>query len=153
MAKAPELPVIQSVLDRLSSTRDLPRTRAESIAFFRDSIRRNLEWLLNSRRPPIDSIEDYPFAQRSVLNYGLVDIASFSLASSTDQRRLIENIAELVRNFEPRLTNVNVFLEEQNMLKKEFRFHIEARMQMKPMPEEIAFTTVLDLATGQYQVG
>ena len=43
MARAPELLVTQSVLDRLSTTEDWPATRAQSIRFLRDSIKRNLE--------------------------------------------------------------------------------------------------------------
>jgi type VI secretion system protein ImpF len=152
MAKTPELPVTQSVLDRLSTTQGLPVSRAESIVFLRDSIRRNLEWLFNSRRPPIPGIEDYSLARKSILNYGLLDIRALSLASKTDQSLLLNNIIDLVATFEPRLTHVNVSLQEEDILKKRFRFHIEAHMQIKPMPEEIAFTTVLDPTTGEYEV-
>jgi type VI secretion system protein ImpF len=152
MAKAPELPVVQSVLERLSTTWEMPTSRVESIVFLRDSIRRNLEWLFNSRRSPVAGIEDCAIARHSVLNYGLLDVGSLSLLSNSDQRKLLDNIMTLIKDFEPRLTNVNILLQEEDILNKRFRFHIEAHMQMKPMPEEIAFTTVLDLATGEYEV-
>jgi type VI secretion system protein ImpF len=152
MAKAPELLVTQSVLDRLSDTDDWPTTRAQSIRYLRDSIKRNLEWLLNTRRPPIDGIENYPLARHTVIYYGLLDLGSLSTSSSSDQRRLQQAIAEAVAYSEPRLRDVEVRLEQSDLDRKKLRFHIEARMEMKPMPEEIAFDTVLDLSTGEYEV-
>ena len=152
MAKSPELLVTQSVLDRLSETDDWPVTRAQSIRYLRDSIKRNLEWLLNTRRPPIDSIENYPIARHTVIHYGLLDLGSLSTSSTNDQRRLQQAIAEAVAYCEPRLRDVEVRLEQGDLERKKLRFHIEARMEMKPMPEEIAFDTVLDLSTGQYEV-
>jgi type VI secretion system protein ImpF len=152
MARAPDSLVAQSVLDRLSTTEDWPTTRAQSIRFLRDSIKRNLEWLLNTRRPPIEGIEGYPLARNTVLYYGLLDLGSLSLASPDGQKRLQQRIAEMVEHSEPRLQEVQVRLEDGDLQKKKLRFHIGARMQMKPLPEEIAFDTVLDLATGEYQV-
>jgi type VI secretion system protein ImpF len=152
MARAPELLVTQSVLDRLSTTEDWPATRAQSIRFLRDSIKRNLEWLLNTRCPPIAGIQGYPLARHTVIYYGLLDLGSLSLGSNDDQQRLLHRIAEMVEHSESRLTEVQVRLEEGDLQKKKLRFHIGARMQMKPSPEEIAFDTVLDLATGEYKV-
>lgn len=152
MARSPELLVTQSVLDRLSTFEDWPATRAQSIRFLRDSIKRNLEWLLNTRRSPIEHMDEYPLAQRSVIHYGLLDLNSLSLASGEDRRRLQQGIAELVEYFEPRLTAIVIGVDDGDLQKKKLRFHIQAKMQMKPMPEEIAFDTVLDLATGEYKV-
>jgi type VI secretion system protein ImpF len=152
MAKAPELLVTYSVLDRLSTTEDWPVTRTQSIRFLRDSIKRNLEWLLNTRRPPIYGIETYPLAKHSVIYYGLMDLGSLGTSSSSDQRRLQAAIADAVAHNEPRLRDVEVRLQEGDINKKKLRFHIEARMEMKPIPEEIAFDTILDLSTGEYEV-
>ncbi|WP_213806546.1 type VI secretion system baseplate subunit TssE [Granulicella sp. dw_53] len=152
MARAPELLVAQSILDRLSTVEDWPVTRIQSIRFLRDSIKRNLEWLLNTRRPPVAGIEGYPLARHTVLYYGLLDLGSLSLASSNDQQRLQQRIAEMVEHSEPRLRQVEVRLQEGDLERKKLRFHIGALMQMKPLPEEIVFDTVLDLATGEYQV-
>jgi type VI secretion system protein ImpF len=152
MARTTELLVTQSVLDRLSTTEDWPVTRVQSIRFLRDSIKRNLEWLLNTRRPPIAGIERYPLARNTVLYYGLLDLGSLSLGSTEDQQRLQQRIVEMVEYSEPRLKEVQVRLEDGDLQRKKLRFHIAASMQMKPLPEEIAFDTVLDLATGEYQV-
>src|SRR5258708_9297226 len=96
MARASELLVAQSILDRLSTTEDWPVTRAQSIHFLRDSIKRNLEWLLNTRRPPVAGIEGYPLARQTVLYYGLLDLSSLSLGSSDDQQRLQQAMSRIV---------------------------------------------------------
>jgi type VI secretion system protein ImpF len=152
MARALELQVAQSVLDRLSTTDDWPATRAQSINFLRDNIKRNLEWLLNTRRPPIVSIEDYPLARQTVIYYGLFDLYSLNLSSGDDQLRLRQMIAEMIERSEPRLREVQIRLEEGDRQRKRLLFRIGAHMQMKPLPEKIVFDTILDLTTGKYRV-
>ena len=154
MAKGQEVLVTQSVLDRLSTPdEEWPLTRAHSLHLLRSSIKTNLEWLLNTRTPPIGGLEEYRLARRTILHYGLPDLASLSMASSSDRRRLQVLIAELVAFGEPRLTQVAVELEEGGSeKKKKLRFHIQAKLEMKPLAEEISFDTVLDLATGQYEL-
>ena len=58
----------------------------------------------------------------------------------------------MIEHSEPRLREVQVRLEEGDLERKKLRFHIGAHMQMKPLPEEIVFDTVLDLTTGEYRV-
>ena len=45
--------VTQSIIDRLSSVEDWPTTRSQSVRFFRDALKRDLEWLMNTRQPPM----------------------------------------------------------------------------------------------------
>ena len=100
MAKSPELLVAQSVLDRLGTADDWPMTRAQSIRFLRDSIKRNLEWLLNTRRSPIADLENYPLARKSVLSYGAPGLSSLNLGSDDDQWRLQQAITEIIEHSE-----------------------------------------------------
>ena len=41
--------VTQSVLDRVTAVEDWPTTRSQSLRFFKDSLKRDLEWLLKAR--------------------------------------------------------------------------------------------------------
>ena len=50
MARAREMPVTLSVLDRLSERKEFPATHAASLRMLKESIRRDLEELLNTRR-------------------------------------------------------------------------------------------------------
>lgn len=149
---ATETLVTQSVLDRLIQVEDWPTTRNQSVRFFRDALKRDLEWLLNTRKPPVPQISSWPAAKDSVINYGLPDISSLGLSSSSDQRALRSAIESCLRVFEPRLTGVHVTLESSDTVDRRLRFHIEGNMKLDPAPEEIAFDTVLELSSGEYKV-
>ncbi len=144
--------VTQSVLDRLMAVEEWPQTRAQSIRFFKESLKRDLEWLLNTRRSPVRELEAYPGARGTIVDYGLPDISSLGLTSASDHRQLRIAMEACVRNYEPRLMNARVTLEESDKLDRRLCFHIEAIIKMDPAPEEIAFDTVLELSSGEYKV-
>jgi type VI secretion system protein ImpF len=144
--------VTQSVLDRLMAVEEWPATRSQSLRYFKDALKRDLEWLLNTRQPPIPELVEYPLARASVINFGLPDITSLGLSSASDHGRLRKAIEICVRNFEPRLTDVRVTLEGADTADRRLRFHIEGSMKLDPAPEEIAFDTVLELTSGEYKV-
>src|ERR1700761_3881129 len=66
--------VTQSLIDRLTDYEEMPTTRAQSILMFRNGIKRDVEWLLNSRKAFVPEIEDYPLADDSVFTFGLPDV-------------------------------------------------------------------------------
>ena len=143
--------VTQSLLDRLCDTDDWPTTRPQSMRQYRESIKRDVEYLLNSRRPPITDLHRYPRASASMLNYGLPDINSFS-ESAHDQSTLTVSILQTLRRFEPRIQNVRVIVARAENLTRSLRFHIEGRIQFDTTIENIEFDTVLELTRGEYEV-
>ena len=149
---ATETLVTQSVLDRLIAVEDWPTTRAQSLRYFKDALKRDLEWLLNTRQPPMEEIADYPLAKASTINYGLPDISAMGLNSASDNRRLRLAIEACLKNYEPRLTDVHVTLERGDTAERRIRFHIEGSMNLDPAPEEVSFDTVLELSSGEYKV-
>lgn len=149
---ATETLVTQSVLDRLTQVEEWPATRNQSVRFFKDALKRDLEWLLNTRRPPLPELDARPVARESVINFGLPDISALGLSSASDQRSLRMAIEACVRAFEPRLTDVRVRLESTDTTDRRLRFHIEGNMKLDPAPEEITFDTVLELTSGEYKV-
>jgi type VI secretion system protein ImpF len=144
--------VTQSVLDRLTQVEEWPATRNQSVRFFREALKRDLEWLLNTRKPPLPELAAWPAARDSVINYGLPDISALGLSSASDQRALRLAIEAALRIFEPRLTDVHVTLESSDTVDRRLRFHIEGNMKLDPAPEEISFDTVLELSSGEYKV-
>jgi type VI secretion system protein ImpF len=144
--------VTQSVLDRLMTVDEWPATRLQSLRYFKDALRRDLEWLLNTRQPPIPAMGDYPLAKASVVNFGLPDISALGLLSAADNQTLRRAIEVCLRNYEPRLTDVHVTLEASDTADRRLRFHIEGNMKLDPAPEEVSFDTVLELTSGEYKV-
>jgi type VI secretion system protein ImpF len=154
-----ESAVTQSVLDRLidnepQTQSEPPLTRSQSVRALKASVRRDLEWLLNTRRIPVEAGEEYPESRRSLYNYGLPDFTSFSLANINDRARLLRHLEDTVRLFEPRLDHVRVVPIEvgNENLTRLLRFQIEALLKMDPAPEQVTFDTVLQLASGEYQI-
>lgn len=131
---------------------DWPATRAQSLRYFKEALKRDLEWLLNTRQPPMPELAGYELAKASTINYGLPDISAMGLNSASDNRRLRLSVETCLRNYEPRLTDVRVTLEKGDIADRRLRFHIEGSMKLDPAPEEISFDTVLELTSGEYKV-
>jgi type VI secretion system protein ImpF len=129
-------------------------TRRESVRALKASLRRDLEWLLNTRRTPEEVPEAYAELSNSLYNYGLPDFTSYSFSNPKDKTRLLRLIEATVRTFEPRLMGVKVTPIEvgDNNLKRVLRFQIEGLLKMDPAPELVSFDTVLQLTSGEYQV-
>lgn len=74
----------------------------------RESILRNLQWLLNTTR--LESSRDlsnWPHIQQSVLNFGIPELSGQYL-SSVDCTRLERQLQEIISRFEPRLVRESV---------------------------------------------
>jgi type VI secretion system protein ImpF len=150
--------VTLSILDRLidedpdTSLEAIP-TRTQSVRQLKDGLRRDLEWLLNTRRiavPPAESLRE---VNRSLYVYGLPDFTSYALNSPTDQARLVRFLQGTVKLFEPRLANVKIVPLEGPVGKtRTLRFRIDGLLLMDPAPEHVSFDTVLELTSGQYEV-
>jgi type VI secretion system protein ImpF len=154
----PEQTVILSFLDRLidldpKSASDGPPSRAKSVRQLKASLRRDLEWLLNTRRRPDPAGSEFRELEKSLFNFGLPDITSIAHDSAHDRQRLNRMLEQTLLTFEPRLSRVRVVpLGEVAGARHILRFQIEALLDMDPAPEMITFDTVLQLSSGEYQV-
>jgi type VI secretion system protein ImpF len=154
----PEQTVTQSVLERLidrdpANSSDAAVTRAQSVRQLKTSLRRDLEWLLNSRRTPDAVGREFQELEQSLYNFGLPDATSLSWDSARDRGRLARMIEQTLATFEPRLREVRVVAVPSTAgAQHVMRFQIEAMLEMDPSPEHISFDTVLQLSSGEYQV-
>jgi type VI secretion system protein ImpF len=151
---AGETTITISLLDRLIDVEpdnrlENPLSRAQSVRLLKSSVRRDLEWLLNTRRiadPPDEGLKE---VNRSTYVYGLPDLSAVSIGSSGDRNRLVRQLLATINMFEPRLANVRVVLvETPDSGKKDVRMRIEAMLRMDPVPEPISFDTVIELKSG-----
>jgi type VI secretion system protein ImpF len=147
-----EVLVTQSLVDRLVDRDDWPETRAASISMYRDSLKRDVEWLLNTRQPVIPALDSYPATAASVLNFGLPDLHSFDGSAGKEHDVLTVALEKCIRTFEPRINRPRVYLTRTDLLSRSLRFHIEGQIVYENMDEEIKFDTVLELISGEYEV-
>lgn len=153
-----ERTVQPSILDRLTDEdpRGLADQRvsyAESMQNFKASVRRDLEWLLNSRRTPTPAPASFEELRTSLFHFGIVDVTSLG-ESSASRERLLKEVEESLAIFEPRLANVRISLVEEDgeARRRELHFVVEGTLRLDPTPEQVAFDTVLHFSTGEIDV-
>lgn len=153
-SRNPERTIRLTVLDRIISRSDRAVTFSESVDQLREAVRRDLDWLLNTRRIAEPAPDEYPEVQKSLYHYGLPDITSLSGDSSSARRRLIRQVEECIELFEPRLANVRVTALDvpAKSERRQIRFVIEALLRMEPNPERVTFDTMLETSSGKIQV-
>jgi type VI secretion system protein ImpF len=149
--------ITKSVLDRLIDTEpgiagDPPESPLKSLRELKQSVRRDLEWLLNTRQTIEDLPADYEETVRSLAAYGLPDFTAASVKSPTTQDFIRQTIAEAVRLFEPRLMEVSVTQDAALGSERALRFRIDAQLRVDPVPEPVTFDTTLQLTSGEYEV-
>jgi type VI secretion system protein ImpF len=92
---------------------------------------------------------------RSVFRYGLRDMSTLNRDSPQQREELRRDVEEVIALFEPRLTRVRVTLvvgESKTEDRRDVRFLIEGLLRVDPAPERVIFDTVLEPASGGYQV-
>jgi type VI secretion system protein ImpF len=155
---------LPSVLDRLtdaeSSGSGERRGYSEEQLFA--VVRRDLEELLNTRRPTFAELGIFNLTevQKSVVGYGLPDFSNTRAITDETRRAIAKEVEDAIATFEPRLVDVQVTVHDarlmQEKLKEQYQqmavyFHIEAKLRMDPSPP-VAFETVLELAQGRHVV-
>lgn len=148
-----------SVLDRLIDTdptnrREVPLTRAQSVRELKAALRRDLEWLLNTRRciQQPDAPEGVNLElTESVYDFGVPDFTSLSLDSDRDRQQLTRLIEDAVATFEPRLQGVRI-VQQTTEKHRALRFVIEGMLQIEPSPELVSFDTFVELGSGECRV-
>ena len=153
-----ERTVQRSVLDRLidtdpDSNTEAPMTWAQSVRELKRALRRDLEWLLNTRRIVQPAPEGFTELPRSVYHYGLPDITSLAAQSGSARDWLRRQVEETIMLFEPRLSGVRVSIattDEEG--RRELRFVIDGLLRMEPSPEQVVFDTVLEVTSATFEV-
>jgi type VI secretion system protein ImpF len=143
-------PLQPSVLDRLldsapGGSRDLPKSRGQTLADLRRAVRRDLEALLNTRQRCISWPSDLPELNRSLLSYGVRDFVSLGLSTPEQRKTFCHDVEEVIRRSEPRFVSVSVtLLENKESVDRTMRFRIEALMYADPAPEPIVLDSTVD---------
>lgn len=150
-----------SLLDRLTDNdperkQESRESRVLSPSRLRECVRRDLAWLLNTTHlRATQNLDDYPLVARSVVNYGLPDLAGRT-TSSVDTVVLEQSIRRAILEFEPRLVSktlrVKLFVDEKQMNHNAMSFDIEAELWAQPLPLRLFLRTSLDLENGSVEV-
>jgi type VI secretion system protein ImpF len=150
-----------SLLDRLTDDnpeqdQESREKRVLSPARLRECVRRDLTWLLNTTHlAALQNLDEEPEVQRSVLNYGMPDLAGRT-TSSVDVRALERLLMRVIGEFEPRLLKssikVRVVADSEKMNHNAMCFQIEAELWAQPLPLRLFLRTEIDLESGGVSV-
>lgn len=146
-----------SVFDRLidldpASSTEAESSRTASLRELKQAVRRDLEWLLNTRCHADEDADVNAEIRRSVAFYGLPDILGMSPKNPAEQKRLTKALEAAIKLFEPRFLNPIVTLEPIDAIDRQLRFRIEASLNIEPTPETVVFDTVLQSGSGEFSV-
>jgi type VI secretion system protein ImpF len=145
--------LMPSLMDRLLDP-DSIGTRAQpgyTLTQIIDSVRRDLEELLNTRRS-LEVLETHHAElARSVATYGLPDLMSLGGSTPAKQEEIGRLIEKTILLHEPRLRNVRAKVVRSRTVDLRLRFHIDAELRVDPAPA-VTFETVVELTTGHVSI-
>jgi len=149
-----------SLLDRLmddepGQTQESRNRRVLSIQRLRESVLRDLAWLLKASNMASQIKNEYPEVTHSVLNYGLPDFAGLT-GTSIDAGAVEGMVRQAIWDFEPRILRetlrVRITANTGIMNQNSLVFEIEGELWAQPVPMELFLKTEVDLETGNISI-
>ena len=153
--------LLPSLLDRLLD--DSPEQSTEPLwhegqvlKVIKRGLCRDLQYLLNARRPLDPIPEQYTELRTSLLNFGLPDLQSLEVRDDQELSLICRRIEEAITAFEPRLLHVHVVPrgdgQDRRPIDRRLRFIIEAELVVEPLRESIRLVSSLDSGSGDFLV-
>jgi len=152
-----EIGVRISILDRLidyepGMSREMDPSRPKRLRSLRDAVRRDIEFLLNTRQVELALDPELKELNKSVAAYGLPDFTSLNPHRIEDQKEIRRHIEDALSFFEPRLDDVVVSFHSPHSSDRLMHFRITARLKVDPEPEPVTFDTIVQTGSGEFVV-
>lgn len=151
--------LLPSVLDRLmdddpGTQVETPRTRNQLLRDLKNSVRRDLENLLNTRRSMFPIPDDRNWLRQSVIGYGIPDFGMIPGGSDERREELRQDVEDTIRRFETRLKSltVDLVIDPNDAARRIIRFRIDGMLHAEPAPEPVKFDSLLSVSRHEFQV-
>lgn len=147
--------LLAPVLDRLLDNGNAVNSSQphQVLRQLRESVRRDLEILFNTRYRCISPPAGCQNLKSSLLNFGLADLATINLSSLDHRKRFCADIEATILKYEPRVKSVKVTSDKKFDAENPcITFRVEAVLHTNPAPELIIFDSALDLITQSVDV-
>jgi len=147
-----------SILDRLIDNDPARQvepvaSRNQVIRELRESVRRDLEFLLNSRRRCEVMSKEWKHLEYSVINYGIPDYTGANLSHEDDRENFAKLIQKVIMQNESRFKSVSIkVLSAENSIDRTFRFRIDALLKIEPAVKPVVFDSSLEPVTRNFYV-
>lgn len=145
------IPLFDRLVDRdRFLRRELVQMRTVDRRGVKESVRRELEQLFNTRCPlPAHLHHTRP---RTVIDYGIPDFSTLVARNPDDRVRLANILRRAIEIYEPRLANVRVAVDTVNGDELSLCGVITADLVFDGVPEPVLFTTALQMKEGSVEV-
>lgn len=143
----PRLPLFDRLLqgDSIETDRNADRAVRE----IRDSIRRDLEMLFNSRPRHLPFDPALEELRQSVISFGLTELQGRHVATPAQQQQLRSMIESLIHRFEPRFREVSIeLIVPEGSLTRTLQLRIHAILEVDQISEPVIFDTAVDPISG-----
>lgn len=147
---AKEKRLLAPVLDRLlESSSDQEVTRPHQVLRqLREGVRRDLEFLFNSRFRCISPPVEHENLEISNINFGLPDLSTINFSSAESRKKFCRELERKITDFEPRIRSVKVTTQKNvDVEDPSIRFRVEAVLHVNPSQEVIVFDSALNPVT------
>jgi len=148
----------RSILDRLIDEApdrafDPPMNLADQVRDMRESIRRDLEALLNTRRCPEAPPAILAELKDALVSYGVDGMVSANLVTDEAKLELARMIERRISMFETRLSDIRVtILKSRTMTERALRMRIQATFRLHEGMPPISFESTIDPSTQRFLV-
>lgn len=143
------LPLLDALFEGEGADRDTPGSRMRRL---KDSVRRDLQDLLNTRERCLGWPAELRELERSVLAYGVPDLTAANLASQERRNAFLQELAAIIRRQDPRFQRVHVqSLENTDPFDRTLRFRIEATLKVETGAETAVFDFHLEPISRRFE--
>ncbi len=139
-----------SIFDRLFDNEphlqvEPEKDKHQRLKELRNSVRRDLENLLNTRYRVVQAGEEYTELEKSLLNYGLPDLATVNIQDTDKRKEFTRDLEMILKTLEPRFKSVKVsYIDNSTHIDRTLRFRIDATLYADPAPETVIFDSTLE---------
>jgi type VI secretion system protein ImpF len=141
--RAPLLPALLD--DDPDSTSDPRSSFRAQVQRLKESVRRDLQDLLNTRQRCRSWPRELGELERSVLDYGVVDVTGANLASADRRSAFLAQLAAAIQRHDARFQSVVVSpLDNSDPQDRTLRFRIEAVLRVETGAETAVFDFQLE---------
>ena len=150
--------LVPSLLDRLIDDEPGVSTepgwkRLQGLGELKESVRRDLMNLLNTRRTWLQIPEGFEEGAQSILAYGVPEITNVLMQSLDEREGLRRSLEEAIARFEPRLIDVFVLLRDPDSEgDRTLHLIVNGRLRLDPNPEPVTFDAAIETTTGDCKV-
>ena len=155
MARQPKVPPRLALFDRLlqGDSIETDRNPDRAMRELRESVRRDLEILLNTRPRHLPFDEGLEELRQSILYFGLSELQGQHLATPAQQVQFQAHLQAIIARFEPRFRELRVELSTvEDSRERVLRFQIHAVLVTDTTAEPVSFDTTIDPVTGSLTV-